>query len=136
VRKVIIPLLPFVVVVPDVREREPETPLEPALAERTLKAPLDVARPYPVIMETDPPVCEVLSPPTNAIRPPAVNLPLPTTMLTLPAAPLVADPLRRVICPLLPFVVTPEVKDKELDVPFAPALALRTLKAPLEFTRP
>jgi hypothetical protein len=45
VRKVIIPELPLLVVVPEVMESDPDTPSCPAFAERTLKAPLDVARP-------------------------------------------------------------------------------------------
>jgi hypothetical protein len=65
-----------------------------------------------------------------------VSLPLPTTTLTLPAAPFVADPVRKVICPLLPFVVDPDVSDSELDVPAAPAFAERTLNAPLDVARP
>ena len=78
----------------------------------------------------------MLWPASTARRPPALSLPLPTTILTLPAVPFVAEPVRSVICPLLPLVVTPDVKERELEVPFVPALALRTLKAPLEVVRP
>jgi hypothetical protein len=55
VRNVIIPLVPFVVD-PDERESELDTPLTPAFAVRTLKVPLDDARPKPVNIETAPPV--------------------------------------------------------------------------------
>jgi hypothetical protein len=88
-------------------------------------------------MEIEPPVAvDVASPALMAIRPPELNFPLPTTTLTLPATPLVADPVRNVIWPLLPLLVVPEVKDREPAVPAAPALAVRTLNAPLEVARP
>jgi hypothetical protein len=54
----------------------------------------------------------------------------------LPAVPSVADPDRRVIWPLLPSLVVPDVKERELDVEFAPPFAVRTLKAPLDLARP
>jgi hypothetical protein len=57
-------------------------------------------------------------------------------MLTLPAVPFVAEPVRSVIWPLLPFVVEPEVRDNEPEVEFVPPLAVRTLKAPLDVARP
>jgi hypothetical protein len=136
VRRVIIPLLPLVVVVPEVIDSDPETPDEPALADRTLKAPLDVARPYPVIRETDPPVTAVACPADTDTRPPEVTLPLPTTMLTLPAVPFVAEPVRSVIIPVLPFDAVPVVKDRDPETPPAPLSADRTLKTPLEFARP
>jgi hypothetical protein len=44
VRREIIPLLPFDVV-PEVKEREPLVPSTPAFAVRTLKTPLEFARP-------------------------------------------------------------------------------------------
>jgi hypothetical protein len=136
VRIVIIPELPFVTVFPDVKDREPETPLPPASAVRMLNAPLDVARPYPVMREIDPPVILVLWPEDTATRPPAEILPLPTTMLMLPAAPSVADPVRKVIMPLLPAEVTPLVIEIEPEVPALPAFAVRTLKTPLDLARP
>jgi hypothetical protein len=136
VRRVIIPLLPSVVALPDVSDNDPDTPFEPAFALRTLKAPLDVARPYPVISEIAPPVTAVASPLVTVTRPPAVSFPLPTIMLTLPAAPFVAEPVRRVIFPLLPLLVVPDVNESELDTDKSPPFAVRTLKAPLDVALP
>jgi hypothetical protein len=104
-----------------------------------LKAPLDVAVPYPLIIETAPPVLSeaaVLSPADTVMRPPVERFPLPITILTLPAVHLVAEPVRRVMFPLLPLVVEPEVSEREPETPSAPAFAERTLKAPLEVARP
>jgi hypothetical protein len=69
VRNVIIPLLP-VEVVPDVKDSELDIPLTPASADFTLNAPLELVRPYPVIIEIEPPVASVLSPAFTATRPP------------------------------------------------------------------
>ena len=55
------PLLPLLVV-PERNERAPLTPFVPAFDVLTLNAPLEVARPYPVINDTMPPVPVVLSP--------------------------------------------------------------------------
>ena len=137
VRNVIIPLDPPVTVLPDENEREPLTPFEPELAVRMLKVPLDFARPYPVMIEIAPPVEDpVASPALTATRPPVELFPLPTTILMLPPAPEVAAPVRKVIMPLLPFDVVPEVKDNEPLTPLAPALAVRTLNTPLDVARP
>jgi hypothetical protein len=86
VRSVIIPLLPLLEL-PEVKDREPDTPSFPAAVVLMLNAPLDAARPYPVIIETAPPVDEVLSPAFKAILPPCAIDPSPTTMLMLPPAP-------------------------------------------------
>jgi hypothetical protein len=45
VRIDIMPLLPLFVVFPDVKDRLPDTAFLPELADLTLKAPLDFARP-------------------------------------------------------------------------------------------
>ena len=78
----------------------------------------------------------VLSPEFSDTLPPLDLLPLPTTILMLPAVPRVAEPERRVIWPLLPELVVPDVKESELDTEVSPPLAVRTLKAPLDFARP
>ena len=74
---VIDPLLPADVV-PDVKLNAPETPAPPAFVDLRLKAPLDFALPYPVIIDTAPPVFAVASPALIATRPPAEIAPLPT----------------------------------------------------------
>ena len=90
-----------------------------------------------MINEIAPPVPAVAaSPALTATRPPVELFPLPTTILKLPPAPDVAEPVRSVIMPLLPFDVVPEVNDKEPLVPFAPAMAVRTLNTPLDVARP
>ena len=104
VRSVIMPLLPADVV-PDVKEREPLTPLSPEFADRILNTPLEDARPYPEIIDTAPPVTCVLCPAFSAKRPPVPVLALPTTTLTLPAVPSVAEPVRSVMLPLLAVLV-------------------------------
>ena len=73
-----------------------------------------------------------VAPAVITTRPPVLELPLPTTTLTLPDAPFVAEPVRRVIIPLLPSDVTPEVKDREPEIPLSPESAVRTLNDPLE----
>ena len=92
VRSEISPLVP-VDAVPEVKEREPLVPPAPDSAVRTLNAPLEVARPYPLIIESAPPVTCVLSPAFIAIRPPPLRAPLPATTLTLPAFPEVDAPV-------------------------------------------
>jgi hypothetical protein len=57
-------------------------------------------------------------------------------MLTLPPVPFVADPVLRVIMPLLPSDVVPEVKERDPDAPLVPPLAVRMLKTPLDFALP
>ena len=97
VRSVIIPLGPPVTTLPVVKDRPPDTPAVPPSAVRILNTPLDVALPYPVIIDTAPPVFAVASPALIATRPPAEIAPLPTWTLTLPAVPSVAEPVRNVI---------------------------------------
>ena len=117
-------------------ESDPVLPAEPAFAVRMLNAPLEAARPNPVITEMAPPVTFVLSPAFIAIRPPALDFPLPTITLMLPPTPSVADPLRKEMFPLLPFEVVPEVKDREPDTPSDPESDDLTLNTPLEAARP
>ena len=71
-----------------------------------LNAPLDVAVPKPVMIDTEPPrpLAEfVASPAWMVTRPPPAAAPAPTSRLTLPPVPLVASPDFRITCPLLPF---------------------------------
>ena len=58
------------------------------------------------------------------------------TLLTDPPAPLVAEPVRSVAMPLLPFDVQPDVSDSWPDTPAGPALAVRTLNTPLDVWLP
>ena len=58
------------------------------------------------------------------------------TTLKLPAVPLVATPVFSTMPPLLPLLAVPERKDKNPVTPVVPELAVRTLNAPLEVTRP
>ena len=121
---------------PVVRDKPPDTPVVPPSAVRMLKTPLDVALPYPVIIDTAPPVDAVASPALTTMRPPAEIDPLPTAMLTDPLVPLVASPVLNVITPLLPFDVVPDENDNDPLVPSAPEFAVRTLKTPLDAARP
>ena len=77
-----------------------------------------------------------VAPAVITTRPPVLKLPLPTTTLTLPDAPFVAEPVRRVIIPLLPFEVVPVVSDNDPLTPLAPAFAVRILKVPLDVAVP
>jgi hypothetical protein len=86
------PLGPPVTTFPVVRDKPPDTPAVPPSAVRILKTPLDVALPYPVIIDTAPPVDAVASPALTTTRPPAAIVPLPTDTLMLPAMPRVALP--------------------------------------------
>jgi hypothetical protein len=89
-----------------------------------------------VIIEIEPPVSAVASPALTETRPPADNFPLPTTMLTLPPAPLVADPVRRVIIPLLAPVTTfPVIRERDPDAPDG-ASAVLMLNDPLDVAEP
>jgi len=76
-------------------------------------------------------VLTALSPALITTRPPADESPLPTDTLKLPDTPVVAEPVRTTIDPLLPFVVTPDFKDTAPLTPLVPASALRKLNAPL-----
>ena len=58
------PLLPTLDV-PELNTKRPLTPLKPAFAVRTVKPPLDVEVPSPVITLKTPPVNTVLTPDSN-----------------------------------------------------------------------
>jgi hypothetical protein len=56
--------------------------------------------------------------------------------LMLPPTPLVEEPVRSVIIPVLPVAEVPVVKERELEIPLTPASPERMLKTPLDLARP
>ena len=110
----------------------------PALAVRILNVPLDVD-PFPLVIETEPPVdavAAVLLPAVRVTRPPVPDSPLPATMLTEPPAPLLAEPVVSTTEPLLPVVLPPDLNINAPLTPNVPAFAVRKVKAPLLFPEP
>jgi hypothetical protein len=123
--------------VPVVKFRAPVTPSSPEFEVRMLNDPLEVAVPYPDIMETAPPVFSAAFPAPRVMRPPDAAVPAPTMTLTLPPAPLTACPERTITAPERPFEDSPVLKIMEpLVLSPDPAFPVRILNAPLEELRP
>lgn len=89
-----------------------------------LKAPLERARPYPVTIDTEPPVplADEVLPEERLSLPPAASFPAPEAIRTLPAKPLLEVPERKMVTPLEPPGAFPDPKVIEpLTPPVLPA---------------
>tara|TARA_B110000971_G_C19584875_1_gene309021 strand:- start:66 stop:410 length:345 start_codon:yes stop_codon:yes gene_type:complete len=84
------PLLPELVV-PELNDKAPLTPLTPASLVLTTTEPVDFAVPAPLKSETAPPVAPVLAPPLRLADPPIDVVPVPAPPVS-DAVPAVDDP--------------------------------------------
>jgi hypothetical protein len=78
----------------------------------------------------------VLCPDVTVSKPPTPLSPVPTVMLIAPPLPAVAAPDPMETEPVVPELVVPELKTNTPLTPAAPALALRTVIAPLVVATP
>jgi len=124
------PLLPRLAV-PELNTSKPLTPLVPAFAVRSLRAPLLDVEPEPVATIKPPPVATVLSPAKSFNPPPDPLDPLPTATKMEPPRPPDDNPDPMYKAPLLPLLAVPELNTNRPLTPLVPALAVRILKAPL-----
>ena len=117
------PLTP-ILALPVLSTRIPLTPATPAFDVCKSNAPLLVAVPVPLVIDTRPPVAEDEVPADRMISPPVPLLPDPTVMYTEPPLPELAVPDPKYKDPLLPDA---DVPDPMYNAPLVPELALPVL---------
>jgi len=131
------PLLPELEL-PELRTSQPLTPIEPAFDDCKTKAPLLLALPYPLKIDTRPPVAVVSDdkPADTTISPPAAVFPDPTVTYTAPPLPPAVEPDPIYKAPELPDVALPVLSNNIPLDPAVPAFTVSSTNDPLVDAEP
>ena len=123
-------------VVPEVNDNMPLTPVVPAFMVFTITAPLVSVVPSPVAIDTAPPLKGKLCPAVTTTSPPGSVFDLPIDTRISPPSPCVALPVAIWMYPEPPFDAVPDVKLKCPLTPLVPASSVCTTTLPLDVAVP